>query len=175
MTANNFTFRMMQDKMAEAGRRLDRLDKRTPSFLWRTYTPTVTGTVSNPNLGASGATYGRDIRVGDTVTTWGSAAWGGAGIAAGSGDYQVSVPFPRTSASAGTNLVLGSAGLFNGAATWAFFTAVIITAGTSYFNIAYQAAWPTGALTMVGAAAPWAWNTAGMVLAWSIQYEAAAY
>lgn len=175
MTAANLTFRSLQDRLTGMSRQLDRLDRRTPSLLWRTYTPALTASSVNPNIGTTGSALGRYTRNGDTVTTWGSITFGGAGIAAGTGNYRISVPFPRTSADAGTNIVLGSCAVSNGAASWGFFTAVIIAAGNSYFEIYYQATWPTGAITAVTQAAPWAWNTAGMLLAWSVQYEASPY
>lgn len=173
--AHGLTFRTLQDKLMALTRKVDRLEQRSPSLLWRTYTPALTATTVNPNIGTTGSALGRYTRNGDTVTTWGSITFGGAGIAAGNGTYRISVPFPRTSASAGTNIVLGSCAVFNGAASWGFFTAVIIAAGNSYFEVYYPATWPTGALTAITQAAPWAWNTAGMLLVWSVQYEASPY
>lgn len=58
------------------------------------YTPTIIGATSNPNIGASGSSFGeyQDINgfiIGRFIITF-----SGAGISVGSGEYGISLPFP---------------------------------------------------------------------------------
>ena len=175
MTDNRLTQRAGRDFNADVRRRLDRLERRTPSGVWRDYNAALTAAVTNPNIGSTGVALGRYTRSYDTVTAWGSVTFGGAGISAGSGNYQISVPFPRTAEYVGTNLINGTVSVFNGAGTRGYFPGAIMSASTSYFLIGYPAAWPTGANTIVGAAIPWAWTTATAQIAWFVEYEAAPY
>lgn len=57
------------------------------------WTPTLTASTTNPNLGASGSATGFYRTNGKMVEAWGSFLWAGAGVTAGSGNYRISVPF----------------------------------------------------------------------------------
>lgn len=59
---------------------------------WQTYTPTLTGSGSNPNLGAGGSISGRYLKIGKLVIVLARADWAGAGASAGSGTYAISLP-----------------------------------------------------------------------------------
>lgn len=82
---------------------------------WTAYTPTMTATTTNPNIGSTGAANGRYIKVGRMVMFTISITSGGSGIAAGSGTYRVSLPIATATAPAAGFDVLGSG--------WAFTTA----------------------------------------------------
>lgn len=166
---------LFRERLVSIEQQAARADRRSRVGFWSTYSPALTSTGVQPNIGTTGAGLGRYLRVGDDVTAWGSITFGGAGIAAGTGNYQISVPFPRTASNVGTNLIGASIALFNGAATWGFFTGAIMAASASVFTISYPATWPIGALTTVGAAVPWAWNAASMLIAWMVDYEASPY
>lgn len=63
---------------------------------WNTYTPTLTATTSNPNIGTTGQIFGEYRRVmgGEWVFVQVHVVFGGTGISAGSGTYQISLPYP---------------------------------------------------------------------------------
>lgn len=60
------------------------------SGLW---TPELTATTTNPNLGADGSATGGWHVTGHLVTCWGRFVFAGSGISPGSGAYRISVPF----------------------------------------------------------------------------------
>lgn len=62
------------------------------AFPYQTYTPTLTGTVSNPNLGSTGTIVGSFVRIGQFVHGHVLATFAGSGVAVGSGNYVVSLP-----------------------------------------------------------------------------------
>lgn len=59
---------------------------------YNTYTPVVTASTTNPTLGANSIQNGRWTRIGREIHVTGFVNFGGAGFAAGSGDYRVSLP-----------------------------------------------------------------------------------
>lgn len=67
----------------------------------RTYNPLLTGSVSNPNLGTTGGILGTWSKSGPVVTFWVFFQFNGAGVNAGSGLYEVSLPVAAHSQWAG--------------------------------------------------------------------------
>lgn len=57
-----------------------------------TYTPTLTGSVTNPNLGSTGSAQGRYIRSGRLVVIQFHFTFNGTGISQGSGTVQIGLP-----------------------------------------------------------------------------------
>lgn len=58
-----------------------------------TYTPTLTATTTDPNLGDTGTATGAWHRNGHLITGWAIFEFGGTGVDAGSGTYLISLPF----------------------------------------------------------------------------------
>jgi hypothetical protein len=61
---------------------------------WSTYTPALTGTGGNPNLGATPTRVGRYYRLGRTVHCQVVIKFSASGVSAGSGFYEISLPVP---------------------------------------------------------------------------------
>ena len=59
---------------------------------WETYTPTLTASTTNPNLGSTGTATGRWARIQKIVFGQANFTFNGAGIAAGLGFYFYSLP-----------------------------------------------------------------------------------
>lgn len=59
---------------------------------WATYTPTLTASTTNPNLGSTGTIVAAFTRVGKTVHWRAVLQSGGTGISAGSGTYNLTLP-----------------------------------------------------------------------------------
>jgi hypothetical protein len=70
---------------------------------WTTWTPSFTGSVSNPNLGSGGAAVGRYIQTGDLVHAQFVLSYDGTGISGGSGQLYLS--YPVTPASTTTQVI----------------------------------------------------------------------
>jgi hypothetical protein len=66
---------------------------------WTTWTPALTGAVSNPNLGSTGTAEGRYVRIGNLVFAQFECVFNGTGISAGSGQWFVSTPVAAASTS----------------------------------------------------------------------------
>ena len=65
---------------------------------WETWTPVLTGSTTNPNLGSTGTATGRYARVNKIVIAQAQFVFNGAGIAAGSGFYKCSLPITAQAA-----------------------------------------------------------------------------
>ena len=76
----------------------------TIGAVWETWTPALTASVANPNLGATGSSTGRYARVNKIVFGQAVFTFNGAGIAAGTGFYFCSLPFTAQ----GAGLTVGS-------------------------------------------------------------------
>jgi hypothetical protein len=63
-----------------------------PAGDWLTWTPILTGTTTNPNIGSTGSNIGRYQVFGKTVHWNITIISGGTGIATGSGQYELSLP-----------------------------------------------------------------------------------
>lgn len=66
---------------------------------WETWTPALTASTTNPNLGTTGTATGRYARIQKIVIGQAQFVFGGAGIAAGVGFYYCSIPITAQSAS----------------------------------------------------------------------------
>lgn len=65
---------------------------------WTAYTPALTASSVNPNLGASGTATGGYHRIGRLITAQATLFASGAGVAAGTGNYRVSLPVTAVAA-----------------------------------------------------------------------------
>jgi len=75
---------------------------------WETWTPALTASVANPNLGTTGSSVGRFARINKTIFGNAVFTFNGGGIAAGTGFYFCSLPVTAQAAGlvAGTVLVI---------------------------------------------------------------------
>lgn len=64
----------------------------TPFSSWTSYTPSLTASTTNPNLGSTGSTSGAYMQIGKMVYGRAKFTFGGTGISAGSGVYYLSLP-----------------------------------------------------------------------------------
>lgn len=64
----------------------------TPVTDWVSYTPTLKGTTTDPNIGSTGTRAGRWRRVGSDIEVQASFSISGTGIKNGSGDYYITMP-----------------------------------------------------------------------------------
>ena len=64
----------------------------TPVTDWVSYTPTLKGTVSDPNIGSTGTIWGRWRRVGDSAEIQVGLSAAGTGVSTGSGSYYFTYP-----------------------------------------------------------------------------------
>jgi len=71
---------------------------------WESWTPALTASVANPNLGATGSSVGRFARINKTIFGNASFTFNGGGIAAGTGFYFCSLPVTAQ----GAGLVAGT-------------------------------------------------------------------
>ena len=74
----------------------------TIGAVWETYTPVITASTTNPNLGSTGIASGRYARVNKIVVGQASFTFNGVGINAGLGFYFYSLPL--TALASGTNV-----------------------------------------------------------------------
>jgi hypothetical protein len=81
---------------------------------WTSYTPTLTASTTNPNLGSTGSTTGAYCRIGKLVVFRVRISFGGTGVNAGSGYYRVALPV--TGASVTGNPGNGSAWMYDASA-----------------------------------------------------------
>lgn len=72
---------------------------------WTNYTPVLTASSSNPNLGSTGSITGRYTRAGSTCMAVVKAQFGGTGISGGTGFYRVTLPLTQGASALG--LLLG--------------------------------------------------------------------
>jgi len=79
---------------------------------WLSYTPTVTGAVTNPGLGTGGSTAGQYLQLGKLVIVHIQIGFG-TGPTAGSGAYSVSLPVATAIAQVGTANLLHSSAYYH--------------------------------------------------------------
>lgn len=132
---------------------------------YQDYTPTVTGSVTNPSLGTGGAALARYTRIGNLVHMYGHVEFGTA-PSAGSGYYAVSLPIEMGPVYVSSNL---GGWHYDDASTGNNAFGAIRVDTTSTVKFTYPATW-LGALTNVGAAAPWA-PAIGDILHFNVVYE----
>jgi len=99
--------------------------------VWESYTPTWTGSTSNPSVGA-GFIEGRYCRIQTLIIVSGHII-PGAGWSAGSGTYRVSLPINARA----TNAPIGFAGLLDASASYVGYTGIAtrVSATTVEFRI----------------------------------------
>ena len=73
---------------------------------WESWTPVLTGSTTNPNLGSTGTSIGRYARVNKIVIAQAQFAFGGTGIAAGTGFYKCSLPITAQAANPASGTAL---------------------------------------------------------------------
>lgn len=137
----------------------------TIGAVWETWTPALTGSTTNPNLGSTGTITGRYGRINKTYYGIGSFSFGGAGISAGTGFYFVSLP--ATAQAAGP--VTGSWYAYDSSADTVA-TGVMALDNTS--RMAFYRNGVTGGVFLAAATTPWTWAS-GDIMRWQFQYEAA--
>lgn len=135
---------------------------------WTAYTPALTAATTNPTLGSGSSQVGAYMQAGKLVIVRLRVRFGTSGTAAGTGQYFISLP---VSGVITAPVAAGNAYLFDSSATAAA-TPVPYLATATTLGLLYPATWPSGALTFVGAAAPWAWAASDELNA-SFVYEAA--
>lgn len=123
---------------------------------WRSWTPTLTASVTNPTLGTGSAAEGFYMKIGRTVIAQFAILFGSSGVNAGSGVYRIDLPVVATQRFTGIGWHnVGDVRLVDFGSGEA--RASIGLNSTGLITMTYPAAWPTGAATSVGAAAPWTW------------------
>jgi hypothetical protein len=78
----------------------------TIGAVWETWTPVLSGSATNPNLGTTGTSIGRYARINKIVIAQAAFTFGGASIAAGSGFYKINLPFTAQGSSPASGTVL---------------------------------------------------------------------
>jgi hypothetical protein len=78
----------------------------TIGAVWETWTPFLSGSTTNPNLGSTGTSVGRYTRINKLVVAVTDFTFGGAGISAGVGFYKTTLPFTAQSAGWASGTVL---------------------------------------------------------------------
>ena len=140
---------------------------------WRSWTPSLTASTTNPTLGTASRAEGIYVKLGRLVVANFVIQFGTSGTNAGSGFYRINLPV--AAAQQLTNVgdyVLGDVRLFNfGPNEEARVQASMNSIG--FLTMSYPDAWPVGTFTSVGDAAPWAWSTSDSMRGVLI-YEAAA-
>lgn len=139
------------------------------SEAWTDYTPALTGSTSNPVLGASSTAVGRFQKVGRTVNGWLKIKFGTSGTSFGSGNYQVSLPVAAATVAAGVTIIQGSGYLFDNSANTPFF---IVPYQDNAFSSSVLQLIYTNATVTVTPTNPFTWaNTDEVVI--QFRYEAA--
>lgn len=128
-----------------------------------TYTPALTASGTNPNLGAGGAAVGKWWRDGEFVVVEFGFSFNGAGVAAGSGTYLVSLPFSLSSAHA-AYCSFGGGNIYDASASSNPSCTFSRNASTSLLRI--------HAANIVSAAVPWTW-AAGDSITGTVRYRPA--
>ena len=180
-----FSYNTLNTRLRDQQKRIEQLERYAASNRFVTYTPTLTASVTNPNLdiynpdtnpGGTGSATGKYVRHGNLVYAIGDLQFGSAATA-GNGTYRISLPTTVVQiVSAGgpspaeTYTVLGhwrctGFGLFDP-------NDIQAIGGTNYMTARYSAAYPVGADTVVTHNQPWAWTT-GYRIAFAVLYEAA--
>jgi len=129
------------------------------------YTPAWTGT-TNPAIG-NGTNVGFYVQVGKLVHAYGSITMG-ATTTFGTGTWAVGLPVAPAARFGAARI--GTA-LSTDASATALHHGVAVVNGSA-FNVAYPAAWPSGANTGVSNLLPWAWAVSDE-LSWFVTYEGA--
>lgn len=132
---------------------------------WTTWTPTLTALATNPSLGSTGVALGKHCVIGGTVHAQGRFSFGGTGVSAGSGEYQVALPVPPKDAS--ESHYYGSAWLFDTSGALTSLAACLVQP-TGVVNFRHH-----GGASVVASGTPWTWAT-GDQIRFQLEYEGAA-
>jgi len=138
--------------------------------LWTSYTPVLTAITTNPTLGTGSSATGRFVQVGKLVVAQGGFSFGTAGVAAGSGNYVISLPV--TADTTLSNRPIGAWVPFDSSAGAGNALCLAFLTASTTMQARYPATWPNGATTPISNAAPWVW-AASDTINFSIVYEAA--
>lgn len=129
------------------------------------FTPTLTADGGNPNLGSTGSATGRYTQFGKMVHAYGTIVFGGTGVAAGSGAYEIAYPVAPATGSDG---IVGTAILFDSSATFRG-VAAVYSLDTGEFRFVLGNGTATGLVTN---SVPWTW-AADDFIRFGLTYEAA--
>lgn len=119
---------------------------------WLFYTPTLTASVTNPTLGTSGVQSGSYARIQNLIVARFIIIFGTSGVAAGSGNYRVSLPVPAAIYGSFYGAVSGKTSFYDSSANNTYFSSSWVE-NTNYVSITYQTAF-NGAMSNVSAASP---------------------
>lgn len=134
-------------------------------FTQDTYTPVLTASSVNPTMGSGSSAFGRYMRIGNFVVVWGQVVFGTSGVAAGTGDYRISLPVTAVlDVTPRVGMVIlndNSSG-----AAFSLGAAVIVNGQETYFYMQRH-----GSSSFIGAGVPWTW-AASDDIAFVIAYPA---
>lgn len=144
---------------------------------WADWTPTLTGSTSNPSLGTGGVTWGRYKKIGKLVVAFGGFKFG-TSASGGSGTFTVSLPANAaySGVTAGLSMqsighaVYGRAGS-SAAGDLVGGNAYVVSGGTSA-NLTVDG-WAAVTSLLLSESNPWAWGSANDSLQFWFLYEAA--
>ena len=80
---------------------------------WTSWTPALTATTTNPNIGTTGTALGHNVQTGKLVRFNAVIGTAGSGIAGGTGDYRLSLPV-AAKASGSALVIVGNGYAFDG-------------------------------------------------------------
>lgn len=174
MTANtaNLALPYMEggDFLGDVGAGMQALAEALDGILggaWTAYTPALSGSATNPNLGTTGASTGAYKQIGRLVLWRAKFTTGGTGIAAGSGNYGTTLPV--TPAAGVSEFAIGNWWAYIGSTTTGFYAGTCRWSGTCLFT------GNSGNANQLGASYPaGGLSGSGQFLAASGAYEAAA-
>lgn len=141
------------------------------------YTPTLSGSGGNPNLGASGVAIGRYQVIDNTVTGNAYFKWSGASMSSGTGLFTISCPItPREDLidDGASSVICGRATLVEAGSTGVgshVVGSVHVTSSGNFLIVPESAAQVDSAY--VSSATPWTWGTTGDAIHIDFCYEAA--
>lgn len=131
---------------------------------WESWTPTLSGSVTNPNLGSTGTRDGKYARINKIIIAQANFVFNGTGITAGSGFYKCSLPVTAIAAAPTVGAVVAI-----DVSTFAS-TINIVGLDTTTLAIGYGTGGASLAASIQATTYPWA---AGDLLRWFMIYEAA--
>jgi len=142
-----------------------KLDSSVGNFgSWTSYTPTLTATTTNPNLGSTGTATGHYTQIGKLVVANFKVTFSGTGIDGGSGTYRIAAPVTAATFMNDAGLLIGTGRINNGSG----FICAFRFASTAVIEILYQ----TTGLGVVSNSLPASWD-ANEYIRGQITYEAA--
>ena len=137
-----------------------------------TYVPALTATTTSPTLGTGSAANGRYVRAGQLVHVQGRIAFGTAGTAAGSGNYQLSLPL---AANFDTGVInLDGVALLSDSSSGNYVRAYLApVGGGTLCQLRYTIAAGVSALAAVSNSVPWTWAASDSI-SFAFTYETTA-